>query len=74
MNSDHINYQQHLQQAVDDDDEPKSQQPSLENNPVLSNNQNQTFNPNVLTPIQRRERIYTLVIIAFIALLTGTEI
>jgi hypothetical protein len=73
MNSDHIDYQQHLQQAVDDDDESKSQQPSLQNNPILSNNQNQTFNLDLLTPTQRRERISTLVIIAFIALLTGNE-
>jgi len=75
MNTDHINYQQQITQSVNEEkvhelletteDAPK--QPSIS----TGNNQNSDNNMTILTPIQRRERIFTLLVIALISLLTG---
>ena len=88
MNTDHINYQQQINQSVQESNEKTSETPKgqlstsssttglsschgTNNGPyqrVQTNIENQTT---MLTPDQRRERILTLLIIAFIALLTG---
>ncbi len=86
MNTDHINYQQQIVQSVNEENDheltenaPKQQISSIgiHSNPILNNENYQTINQdsennmNILTAIERRERIFTLLIIAFIALLTG---
>jgi hypothetical protein len=87
MNTDHINYQQEIAQSINEEkdqellekivDAPKQQisasssSSSIGRNQILINDDNQGNNMNILTPIQRRERIFTLLIIAIIALLTG---
>ena len=87
MNTDHINYQQQIAQAVNDEKDhelienaPKQPISSSSSNSIsiqedyqriqLQNDQTMT----VLTPSERRERIFTLSIIAFIALLTGNPV
>jgi hypothetical protein len=48
-----------------------NQNPTSINGDYQSVNQESNNNVDILTPIERRERIFTLLIIAFIALLTG---
>lgn len=84
MNTDHINYQQQIAQAVNEEKDhelienaPKQPISSSSSNSIsiqedyqriqLHNDQPMT----VLTASERRERIFTLSIIAIIALLTG---
>jgi hypothetical protein len=78
MNTDHINYQQHITQSVNEEkvhelletteDAPKQH---ISSSISTGSNQNSDNNMTILTPIQRRERIFTLLIIALISLLTG---
>lgn len=93
MNTDHINYQQQIAQAVNQekdqqllensDSAPKQQISSsalgINQKATPTSDEYQTANIKTtdnqmdpLTPRERRERIYTLLIIAFISLLTGT--
>ena len=94
MNTDHINYQQQIAQAVNEekahelldksDSAPKQQISSCSPSTSTEKNQNEIStnqhintrsenNMNMLTPVEDRERICTLFIIALIALLTGTK-
>jgi hypothetical protein len=85
MNTDHINYQQQIIQSMNEDKDhellentenaPKEQitssNPIPTNENYQRNDQNSENHMNILTTIERRERIFTLLVIAFIALLTG---
>jgi len=87
MNTDHINYQQQIAQSVHEEKDhelsektenaPKQQISSSSSNSIGINNDYQSVNQdsennmNILTKTERQERIFTLLIIAFIALLTG---
>ncbi len=83
MNTDHINNQEHLDEnlsAKNHDDTSNYQQSSDNQNPISLNDNYQRIHPNsndninLLTATERRERISTLLIIAFIAFLTGKEL
>lgn len=87
MNTDHINYQQQIAQSVNEEKDhelieksentSKQSSTSIGINPTSINddyqriNQESGNNMTILTPNQRRERIFTLIIIALISLLTG---
>lgn len=84
MNTDHINYQQQIAQSVNEDKDQElienAPKPPISTSSSTSISMNEDYqrtqqeidqNMPILTPIERRERIFTLSIIAFIALLTG---
>ena len=84
MNTDHINYQQQIAQSVNGEKDqelienaPKAPISSSSSTSVSINEDYQRTQQGIeqdmpiLTAIERRERIFTLFIIAFIALLTG---
>jgi hypothetical protein len=81
MNTDHINYQQQIAQSVHEEKDyeltenaPKQQitsSSSSSSNSIGKNPNDSENSMKILTTIERRERIFTLLIIAFIALLTG---
>ncbi|UJR37173.1 hypothetical protein I4U23_029882 [Adineta vaga] len=87
MDADHINYQQQIAQSTNEEkshelmekieDAPKQDNISIGINQhpddyhTIQQNVDNTMT--ILTPIQRRERISTLLIIALIALLTGID-
>lgn len=95
MNTDHINYQQQINQSVSEGKDHELSEKTSEAskgqlstsssmigiaaNPTPNNGHYQRINgdlespTHVLTPLERRERILTLLIIAFVALLTGKE-
>jgi len=88
MNTDHINNQDENLSAKNHDDTSNYQQrnsPSLDKdsdnqNPISLSDNYQRIHPNsddninLLTATERRERISTLLIIAFIAFLTGKQL
>ena len=84
MNTDHINYQQQIAQSVNEDKDQElienAPKPPISTSSSTSISMNEDYqrtqqeidqNMPILTPIERRARIFTLSIIAFIALLTG---
>ena len=84
MNTDHINYQQQIAQSVNEDKDQElienAPKPPISTSSSTSISMNEDYqrtqqeidqNMPILTPIERRERIFTLSIPAFIALLTG---
>ena len=88
MDTDHINYQQQIAQSQKEEknhelierieDVPKQDVLSIGVHPhpddyqTIQQNTDNTIN--ALTPIQQRQRLFTLLVIAFIALLTGTRV
>lgn len=84
MNTDHINYQQQIAQSVNEEKDQElienAPKPPISSSSSTSISINEDYqrlqqgtdqNMPILTAIERRERIFTLTIIAFIALLTG---